>query len=172
MISIIVATSPSGIIAIDGKIPWKCSSDMKHFKKTTLGSNVIMGRKTWDTLGNIPLVGRNNFVITRNIPELYNSSNSNSINYSNSIKDAMHKSFMFAPNNETFIIGGSEIYNQCLQECIVDRIYLSIINDKLIDSYDTNSDIKFFKSGKFSKWKKIQSQKNEEFELFIFDKIK
>ncbi len=67
MISIIVATSPSSVIAVNGKIPWKCSSDMKHFKKMTIDHNVIMGRKTWDSLNNNPLPNRNNFIITRNI---------------------------------------------------------------------------------------------------------
>ena len=65
MISIIVATSHSGVIAVNGKIPWKCSADMDHFKKITTNHNVIMGRKTWDSLDNNPLLNRNNFIITK-----------------------------------------------------------------------------------------------------------
>ncbi|MGH9322892.1 MAG: dihydrofolate reductase [Vicinamibacteria bacterium] len=62
---ILAAVSPEGVIGLDGRIPWHYSADLKRFKKLTLGTTVIMGRLTWDSLAKKPLVGRRNVVITR-----------------------------------------------------------------------------------------------------------
>ena len=61
---LIVAHARNGAIGLDGKLPWYLPEDLKHFKRTTLGKPVIMGRKTWESLGR-PLPGRKNIVITR-----------------------------------------------------------------------------------------------------------
>ncbi len=62
---IIAAVSPEGVIGVDGHMPWHYSEDLKRFKRLTLGSTVIMGRLTWESLPKKPLVGRRNIVITR-----------------------------------------------------------------------------------------------------------
>ncbi len=64
-VSIVVAVSQNGVIGRDGDLPWRLSSDLKRFKQLTLGKPVIMGRKTYDSIGR-PLPGRPNIVITRN----------------------------------------------------------------------------------------------------------
>ena len=61
---LIVAHARNGAIGKEGKLPWYLPEDLKHFKRTTLGKPVIMGRKTWETLGK-PLPGRKNIVVTR-----------------------------------------------------------------------------------------------------------
>jgi len=64
-LAIVVAMNPSRVIGVDGDLPWRMREDLRHFKKTTMGHAIIMGRKTWDSIGR-PLPGRRNIVITRN----------------------------------------------------------------------------------------------------------
>lgn len=63
-IVLVVAKSENNVIGVDGDLPWKISADLKHFKAVTMGHPIIMGRKTWDSIGR-PLPGRRNIVITR-----------------------------------------------------------------------------------------------------------
>lgn len=62
---IIAAVSPRGVIGVEGRMPWHYPGDMKRFKRLTLGSTVVMGRLTWESLPKKPLAGRRNIVITR-----------------------------------------------------------------------------------------------------------
>ena len=64
LVSIIVATDERGAIGVDGGLPWRLPDDLRRFKALTLGKPVVMGRKTWDSIGR-PLPGRHNIVITR-----------------------------------------------------------------------------------------------------------
>ena len=64
MISIIVAASANNVIGTEGDLPWRLSDDLKRFKAITMGKPIVMGRKTWDSIGR-PLPGRQNIVITR-----------------------------------------------------------------------------------------------------------
>ena len=57
--------SPEGVIGLDGRIPWHYASDLKRFKRLTMGTTVIMGRRTWESIGSKPLPERRNIVITR-----------------------------------------------------------------------------------------------------------
>lgn len=63
-IVLVVAKSENNVIGVDGDLPWRISADLKHFKAVTMGHPIIMGRKTWDSIGR-PLPGRRNIVITR-----------------------------------------------------------------------------------------------------------
>ena len=63
-VGILVAVSPEGVIGLDGKIPWRHAGDMRRFKRLTLGTTVIMGRLTWESLPKRPLPGRRNVVLT------------------------------------------------------------------------------------------------------------
>jgi len=65
-LSLIVACAQNGVIGNQGKMPWHLPSELAHFKRTTLGKPVLMGRKTWDSLYVKPLPGRDNLVLTRN----------------------------------------------------------------------------------------------------------
>jgi dihydrofolate reductase len=64
MISIIVAASTNDVIGAQGDLPWRLSDDLKRFKGVTMGKPIVMGRKTWDSIGR-PLPGRHNIVVTR-----------------------------------------------------------------------------------------------------------
>ncbi|MEC7059383.1 MAG: dihydrofolate reductase [Candidatus Thermoplasmatota archaeon] len=97
MLSMIFACDEEGAIGKDGDLPWRQSSDLQFFKRTTLNKTVVMGRKTWDSLGR-PLPKRRNIVMTR----------------SGLIDDVETMSFeevmALAENEEVVVIGGGEIY--------------------------------------------------------------
>ncbi len=117
----IVACSSNWIIGADGKIPWKVSEDMQFFKKTTSEHILLMGRKTFDSLGG-PLNNRINYVLTKkelisNRPDLRFINNINEIRYTLKEEDR---------NKKIFLCGGAEIYEQFLPYCY--EMLLTMIN--------------------------------------------
>ncbi|MBS74072.1 MAG: diacylglycerol kinase [Euryarchaeota archaeon] len=119
MLGMIVACDRNGAIGKDGDLPWRQSTDLQHFKNITMGSNLIMGRKTWDSLpGKLP--GREHFVLTR----------------SNSIDDVNVISFEDAKQMEGWIIGGGEIYSLFIE-------HVSILHRTIIDTRVENPDTFF-----------------------------
>jgi len=124
MISIIVAASENNAIGKDNQLLWNLPNDLKFFKNTTWGLPVIMGRKSFESVGK-PLPGRINIVITRQ-----SDWTAEGVIVVKDLDDALQKA---AETNckEIFIIGGGEIYKQSME--ITDRIYLTrvhaVIND-------------------------------------------
>lgn len=141
LLSIIVAVSENNAIGRDNKLLWHLPDDLKYFKKTTSGSTVIMGRKTWESIGR-PLPQRRNIVVSSKaiIPgvEVYGSLYE--------AIDAAKASSSPDPENpgEIFIIGGAEIYKQSLP--FADKIYLTVVNQTITDA-DT-----FFPEIDHSQW--------------------
>ena len=123
MISLIVAYNNNKVIGKDGKIPWFCPEDLKRFKELTMGSPVIMGRKTWESLPVRPLPGRGNVVVSKTLPLQY----SDSIIIVSTLRAAILGSQEYYPDSEIFIIGGEEIYRQAMP--LADRMYLTHINN-------------------------------------------
>ena len=119
-ISIIVATSLNNAIGKNNQLLWHLPADLKFFKATTMGCPVIMGRKTFQSIGRT-LPGRKNVVITKD--KNFNSDHQFDIIVVSSIDVALIK--MHA-EKEVFIIGGGEIYNQTIG--ITDLIYRTIVN--------------------------------------------
>lgn len=109
----IVAMTPSGVIGRDGDMPWRLSSDLQRFKKLTMGGTLIMGRKTFDSIGR-PLPGRRTIVITRN-PDWSAAGTQTA----NSPPDAV----AMVGSETCFVVGGAEIYRQLLPLC--DQILLT-----------------------------------------------
>ena len=115
-LSIIVAMSSNRVIGVNNTLPWYISEDLKHFKSLTIGHTIIMGRKTYESIGR-PLPNRRNIVISRNTEASYEGAE-----VVHSIEDA----FSICKNdNEVFVIGGSNIYEQALS--LVDYIYITEI---------------------------------------------
>ena len=104
-ISIIVAMSENYVIGLKNKLPWHISADLKNFKNITLGNPIIMGRKTYDSIGK-PLKDRDNIVISRD-----NSLKIDGVEVVDSLEKAI---FMAAEAPEIFIIGGQQIYQIAL----------------------------------------------------------
>lgn len=109
---IVVAVSRNGIIGRDGDMPWRLSTDLKRFKALTLGKPVIMGRKTFQSIGK-PLPGRTNVIVTRDT-----SYHPGDVAVANSLDDAIAQASEVALGDgldEICIIGGGEIYRQAIE---------------------------------------------------------
>lgn len=109
-LKLIYARAANGVIGRDNALPWHLPEDLAHFKRTTLGSPVIMGRKTWDSLPPKfrPLPGRLNIVITRNA-QWQPEPASDSVRRANSITEALA---ICPPEATAWVIGGADIYRQ------------------------------------------------------------
>ena len=101
----IAAMSKNRVIGVEGRIPWHISDDLKFFKRTTIGHIVVMGRKTFDSLGK-PLPGRENWVVTRGaeIP---------GVRVLRSLEEIPDSS----DGRAVYVIGGAEIYKALLPRC-------------------------------------------------------
>ncbi len=122
-ISLIVAMAKNRVIGKGNTLPWKLSGDMKFFKQTTMGKPVIMGRKTYESIGK-PLAGRANLVLTRN-PDF----EVEGVEHVEDIKVALKAGRMVAEitgTEEVMVIGGTQIYQAFLPES--DRIYLTEVD--------------------------------------------
>jgi dihydrofolate reductase len=114
---LIVAMARNRVIGRDGKLPWHLSADLKRFKALTLGHHIIMGRKTWESIGR-PLPGRTSIVITRH--PAYAAPGAQVVDsLSSALKLARH-------DLEVFVIGGGQIYCEALP--VADRIYLTEVD--------------------------------------------
>jgi dihydrofolate reductase len=119
IVSLVLAVSENGVIGKENQLPWRLPADMKFFKQLTTGHTVIMGRKTYESIGR-PLPNRRNMVVSRNeelsIPgvEVYDS-------LGGALKACIGE-------DEVFIIGGGAVYAKALDLDVVDRIYLTIVH--------------------------------------------
>jgi dihydrofolate reductase len=117
LISIIVAAAENGVIGKRGKLPWRLSADLRHFKAVTMGKPIIMGRKTWESIGR-PLPGRQNIVITRQAGFA-----ADGCTVVASKEEAIAAT---TDADEAMIIGGSEIYALFLPDA--ERLYLTRVH--------------------------------------------
>lgn len=116
MIKIIVAVSENGVIGGDNSLIWNLPNDMKRFKQITTGNAVVMGRKTYESIGK-PLPNRRNIIISKDTNLFIDE-----CEVVNSIEEAL-----MLTNNDCFFIGGGEIYKQVLP--LTDIIYLTKIHE-------------------------------------------
>lgn len=114
-LSIIVAMDKRGGIGINNQLPWHLPEDLQHFKNTTSGFPIIMGRKTYDSIGR-PLPKRRNIVISRN-----SEWNQAGVETVNSLQQAVD----LLQGAEAFVIGGAQIYSQALE--YADRLIVTEI---------------------------------------------
>lgn len=123
-LSAIVATDRNGTIGKDGDIPWYLPADLKFFKRTTTGHPVIMGRKTFRSIGR-PLPNRTNIVLTR---DAFFTATGTVI--AHSLREALSTPSVIE-SEQTFIIGGGELYRQSLD--LVSTVYLTIVDADIVD---------------------------------------
>lgn len=113
--------SSNRVIGVNNTLPWHLSEDLKHFKSLTTGHTIIMGRKTYESIGR-PLPNRRNIVISRKSNTSYEG-----VEVVHSLEDA----FSISTNDkEVFVIGGSNIYEQALS--FVDQLYITEIKKSFI----------------------------------------
>ncbi len=121
-LSLIVAVAKNGVIGKNGALAWKISDDLKRFRETTTGHPVIMGRKTFDSIGK-PLANRANIVVSRTMPER------DGVIVARSIDGAIaaaKKAAEASGVEEIFVIGGADLYEKTLP--IADRLYLTEVD--------------------------------------------
>lgn len=116
-LSIIVATAENNVIGINNTLPWHLPEDLKRFRALTTGHHIVMGRKTYESLGRL-LPGRVTVIVTRN----ENYSVDGAI-IANSLQDALQKC---GADEEVFLIGGAELYKDGL--ALANKLYLTKIH--------------------------------------------
>ncbi len=115
-VSLIVAVAAGGVIGCDGQLPWRLSADLRRFKRLTMGHHIIMGRKTFDSIGRL-LPGRTTVIITRQTDLVVPGA---------TVVHGLPQALQVADDDqELFIVGGGEIYRQALPRA--DRIYRTIV---------------------------------------------
>lgn len=138
-ISMIVARSRNHVIGHDNQMPWKISADLQFFKRVTMGHPVIMGRKTWESIGR-PLPGRRNIVVSRNAN--YEAKGAELVG---SLEEALNSLNEF---ERVFVIGGEQLFKQAFDKA--DRLYITEI-DLDIEGGDT-----FFAVPDPDNWKEVE----------------
>jgi dihydrofolate reductase len=123
-VALIVAAATNNVIGRDNQLPWHLPQDLKYFKAKTLGKPVIMGRKTYESIGR-PLPGRPNIVVTRN-----QAWSAEGVSVVTSLADALVLAGQLMAHQEeqlqeAMVIGGAEIYRSALP--LADRVYLTRI---------------------------------------------
>jgi dihydrofolate reductase len=139
-LALIVAMTPERVIGYQNQLPWHVSADLKHFKALTLGKPVIMGRKTYESIGK-PLPERRNIIISRN-PDF----NAPGCEVCTSLQQALS---LVEAQEEVMIIGGATLFEQALP--LAERIYLTIL--QLQVPGDT-----FLPTWPANEWQEIDSQ--------------
>ena len=115
-ITLIAAMARNHAIGFDGELPWHLSAELKHFKESTMGKPIVMGRKTWETIARA-LPGRQNIVVTRN-----RAFRAEGCTVVQSFDEAMDR----AVGEEVMIIGGGQLYQQALPQA--DRMLLTLVD--------------------------------------------
>lgn len=137
-ISLIVAKSLNNVIGINNELPWKLSGDLKLFKKITMGHSLIMGRKTFESIG-VVLPGRKSFVLTRGTE----NKNTENLFFFQSFS-AIEEKLKELGETEVFIIGGAQIYKEFFDKA--ERIIMTDVHVTLDgDAYFPQFDLKQWK---------------------------
>src|SRR5687768_15459914 len=139
-LSLIVAMARNRVIGADGKIPWHLPNELKLFKSLTMGHHIVMGRKTYESIGRL-LPGRTTVIVTKQrdyaVPGAI---------VAHSVKEALAAC---ANDDECFVIGGAELFRETLP--IADRLYLTVVDAE--PAGDT-----FMPDFELSAWKETSSQ--------------
>jgi dihydrofolate reductase len=140
-ISLLVAMDENRGIGIENRLPWHLSTDLKRFKTLTMGHCLVMGRKTYETIGR-PLAGRTMIVTTRN-----HAYQAKGCLIARSVDDALALSESIG-ESEVFIIGGGDIFSQTIGRA--DRIYITLVHASLVtDTYFPEIDA--------TEWRELES---------------
>ncbi|RXF03381.1 type 3 dihydrofolate reductase [Pseudoalteromonas phenolica O-BC30] len=140
----IAAMANDRIIGDDNQMPWHLPADLQHFKRVTMDKPVVMGRKTFESIGR-PLPGRRNIVITRNT-----SYQAEGIEVVSSPEAALA---LLEGTSEVMIIGGGNIYGQFLT--LAERLYLTFID------LDVEGDTQFPDYSKDNNWSEVESESHQ-----------
>lgn len=162
-LSLIAAMGENRVIGNKGKIPWHIPEDFKRFKSLTLGHPVIMGRKTFESIGK-PLPKRTNIVVTRNTsftPRGWNEATPKELAVVHTLEKALEMAKKSPGCEEMFIIGGAQIYKQALP--LADKLYLTIVKGDFV------GDAFFPDYSRFDTEISREEHKNENYQFTFLD---
>ncbi len=145
-VAIVVAMGSDGVIGVDGDMPWHLPADLAHFKRVTLGHPMIMGRKTYESIGR-PLPGRTTIVVTRQ-PDW----SAPGVEVAASFEDAL--ALALSLDTEVFIVGGAQIYAEALSRDVVDELIVTHIDA----SPDGDT---YFPDLDWSEWSETATERHE-----------
>lgn len=103
----VAAMAGNRVIGKDGRLPWHLPEDFKHFKNTTMGGVLLMGRKTWESIGEKPLPGREAWVLSRNLEPVEGAT----------VLDSVDAALRIDTEKKVFVIGGAEVFAQAIPYC-------------------------------------------------------
>lgn len=146
MMSLIAAVSENGALGYQGKVPWKIRGEQAFFKQVTMGHPIVMGRRTWASIGR-PLPGRPNYVLTRN-PDFH----------APGVEILHHPSEVMemAKTDEVFVIGGAELYQTFLP--VADKLILTTVHRH----YEGDT---FFPEFEEQEWKLVTSHEGPDVDI-------
>lgn len=151
----IVAHDPNLVIGKDGDLPWHYSEDLKYFKRTTMGHPLIMGRVVFEELGENPLPGRENIVLSR-------SRTYDHVPTFPSFDDAIEH---VQDQDLAFLIGGGEIYRQFLGRC--DKLFVTEIHQQ----YEGDTYFPEYRDEIGTTWKEVSRKDGDELSFVVYDRI-
>lgn len=160
-IALIVATDQQHGIGANNQLIWHLPADLKYFKQLTTGHAIIMGRKTYDSIGK-PLPNRHNIVITRN-----KTWQAQGVTVVHSLQEAVN----LCKNENSFIIGGAEIYNQALH--FAEILFVTQVHEtfKIADTFFPKIDFNIWQE--IARIKNMKDQKHDyDFDFVTYHKIK
>jgi dihydrofolate reductase len=122
---LIAAVDDNYVIGNKGKLPWRLSDDLKHFRSVTTGHPVLMGRKTFQSLGGQPLPGRQNIVVSSTLTA--------PVNKGYRVARSLEKALLIAYNfksDPVYIIGGGALYDEAIRKQAVDEMLITHVHGK------------------------------------------
>ena len=157
LLSLIFAQDLNGAIGKDGKLPWNVPEDLNLFKILTVGKAVVMGRKTWESIGSKPLPNRRNYVVSRNVErQPYDAQ------MFNSLEKVIDYELENVDKKELFIIGGAELVKSL--DGLFEQVYVSTMPIKVegADTFITNDPTKYlYNNVSKEDYKKVYSKEIE-----------
>ena len=153
---IVAAHDPNLVIGKDGGLPWHYSEDLKFFKRTTLGAPILMGRGVFEELNEKPLPGRRNVVLSRT--RTYDN-----VHTFSSIREALN---FLEDEDQVYIIGGAEIYNQTLDH--VDEMVITEIKKE----YEGDTFFPEYRGDIGKVWEEVKREPHPEIDFVWYRKIR
>lgn len=153
-ITLVAAHDPNLVIGKDGGLPWRYPEDLKHFKKTTLGGTIIMGRGVFEELNEIPLPGRKNIVLST-------TKKYSDVDTFTSLEDALKS----IEEEEVFIIGGGILYRQSIE--IADKMIITEIHKE----YEGDTYFPEYRDEIGTSWQEVSREEQDELSFVVYKRI-
>ncbi len=158
MISLIAAMTKDRVIGVNNAMPWHAPEELQHFKQITLGKTMIMGRKTFESIGRRILPGRKTIILTKDANLVVAG-----VEVANTVEQALQVAGDVA---EVMVVGGETVYKEFFP--LADRIYLSILGDEYLTPEGSGD--AYFPQFDATEWYLVDEQQHTKFTVKVFDR--